>query len=87
MASLLDFERYGADLQKQLIRRIGYTNGLHKIRRFLRVVQYLHPIMPTSAALLAQVVIRQENDREENSTQGLEIRCRYHRRSGRARSP
>lgn len=71
MASLLDFERYGADLQKQLIRRIGYTNGLHKIRRFLRVVQYLHPIMPTSAALLAQVVIRQENDREENSDRQL----------------
>src|ERR1700723_358098 len=61
MASVLDFDRYHSELDRQLLRRIGYTNGLHKIRRFTRVVEYLFPIMPTSAALLAQVIIREEN--------------------------
>jgi|HubBroStandDraft_2_1064218.scaffolds.fasta_scaffold05216_3 hypothetical protein len=61
MASVLDFERYNADLQRQLLRRIGYTNGLHKIRRFARVVEYLYSIMPTSIRVLAQVIIREEN--------------------------
>jgi hypothetical protein len=63
MASVLDFERYEPDLQRQLLRRIGYTNGLHKIHRFLRVAEYLYPLMPTSAKLLAEVIIRQENER------------------------
>jgi len=71
VASVLDIERYAADLQRQFLRRIGYTNGLHKIRRFARVVQYLYPIMPTSAALLAQIIIREENLREENKERPL----------------
>ena len=61
MASVLDFERYRSDLGRQLLRRIGYTNGLHKLRRFARVVEYLYPIMPTSSALLAQIIIDREN--------------------------
>jgi hypothetical protein len=63
MASVLDFERYSPDLQRQLLRRIGYTNGLHKIRRFSRVVEYLYSIMPTSVPMLAEVIIREENKR------------------------
>jgi hypothetical protein len=71
MASVLDFERYSADLDRQLLRRIGYTNGLHKIRRFTRVVEYLFPIMPTSSALLAQVIIREENARADTGERQL----------------
>lgn len=61
MASVLNLERYGADLNRELLRRIGYTNGLHKIRRFARVVEYLYPIMPTSSRQLAQIIISEEN--------------------------
>lgn len=71
MASVLDFERYKAELDRQLLRRIGYTNGLHKIRRFARLVEYLYPIMPTSAALLAQVIIREENARPDEGERQL----------------
>src|SRR6266852_2566946 len=71
MASVLDFERYNAELDRQLLRRIGYTNGLHKIRRFARVVEYLYSIMPTSAALLAQVIIREENAKADTRERQL----------------
>lgn len=67
MASVLDFERYSSDLQRQLLRRIGYTNGLHKIRRFPRVVEYLYPVMPTSVPMLVQILIREENIRSDVS--------------------
>jgi hypothetical protein len=66
MASVLDFERYKSELDRQMLRRIGYTNGLHKIRRFARVVEYLYPIMPTSAVVLAQIIIREENERGQS---------------------
>src|SRR5208282_846605 len=65
MASILEFERYKTELNRQLLRRIGYTNGLHKIRRFARVVEYLYPVMPTSVGVLAQVIIEEENKRPE----------------------
>jgi hypothetical protein len=71
MASVLDFERYHDQLDRQLLRRIGYTNGLHKIRRFARVVEYLYPIMPTSARVLAQVIIEEENKRNEEGGRTL----------------
>jgi hypothetical protein len=69
MASVLDFERYKSDLDRQMLRRIGYTNGLHKIRRFARVVEYVYPIMPTSLPLLTQVIIREEIERTESDRQ------------------
>lgn len=65
MANVLDFERYSGELQRQLLRRIGYTNGLHKIRRFARVVEYLYPVMPTSVPMFVQILIREENIRSE----------------------
>ena len=74
MGSVLDFERYGGELQRQLLRRIGYTNGLHRIRRFSRVVEYLYPAMPTSVPMLVQILIREENlrsDREQASARTL----------------
>jgi len=65
MGSVLGFERYSGELQRQLLRRIGYTNGLHRIRRFGRVVEYLYPIMPTSIPVLVQAILREENLRSE----------------------
>jgi hypothetical protein len=70
MASILEFERYKSDLNRQLLRRIGYTNGLHKIRRFARLVEYVYPIMPTSVGVLAQVIIQEENKRTEALGEG-----------------
>jgi hypothetical protein len=61
MPSVLDFARYKGELERQLLRRIGYTNGLHKIRRFARVVEYLYGAMPCSARLLAEIIMREEN--------------------------
>lgn len=72
MASVLDFERYAADLNRQLLRRIGYTNGLHKIERFARVVEYLYEVMPTSKRLFAQIVIEKENAASEPHLTGPE---------------
>lgn len=72
MPSVLDFERYGSELSRQLLRRIGYTNGLHKIRRFARVVEYVYKVMPTSVAELTQIIIREENARGESQLGGVE---------------
>ncbi|MGH9472076.1 MAG: hypothetical protein ACRD1M_04980 [Terriglobales bacterium] len=72
MASVLEFERYGKELERQLLRRIGYTNGLHKLRRFARIVDYLYPIMPTSVRQLAQVIIQEENAAGSNQLKGIE---------------
>jgi len=71
MPSVLDFDRYSGDLNRQLLRRIGYTNGLHKIMRFARVVEYLYPVMPTSAPVLAQVIIDEENKRTSQAERQL----------------
>jgi hypothetical protein len=71
MASVLDFDRYHDQLDRQLLRRIGYTNGLHKIHRFARVIEYLYPIMPTSARVLAQVIIAEENKRTAEGARQL----------------
>jgi hypothetical protein len=68
MASVLDFERYSSDLNRQLLRRIGYTNGLHKIRRFARVVEYLYPIMPSSMTMLVQIIMQEENVRATDTS-------------------
>jgi hypothetical protein len=71
MASVLDFERYSSEINRQLLRRVGYTNGLHKIRRFARLVEYVYPIMPTSARLLAQVIIKEENQLQNETERPL----------------
>jgi hypothetical protein len=71
MASVLDFERYHDQLDRQLLRRIGYTNGLHRIHRFARVVEYLYRLMPTSGLVLAQVIIEEENKRPSEGARQL----------------
>lgn len=48
-------------MRRELSRRIGYTNGLHDIFRFGRVVSYLHQIAPASAPALRAVVLEKED--------------------------
>ena len=60
MPSLLEFKRYSKDLDRQLLRRIGYTNGLHYIERFARVVEYVYPIIPCSELLLREIIMHSE---------------------------
>ena len=49
-----------SQIKSELSRRIGYTNGLHDIFRFARVVSYLHKIAPASVASLRGTIIEQE---------------------------
>ena len=47
-------------IRKELSRRIGYTNGLHGIFRFARVVSYLQAIAPASASALRGSILENE---------------------------
>ena len=58
--SLLLLTQNRSRLRRELSRRIGYTNGLHDIFRFARVVSYLHPIAPASGMSLRGAIIQQE---------------------------
>ena len=48
-------------LRNELSRRIGYTNGLHDIFRFSRVVRYLFDIGPSSTTALRNAILANEN--------------------------
>jgi hypothetical protein len=61
MASILQLNRNKAAIRRELLRRIGYTNGLHDIFRFARVVDYLHPIIPASTNALRAEIADREN--------------------------
>lgn len=63
MAGILQLNRNRATIRRELLRRIGYTNGLHDILRFARVVEYLHPIIPASTSALKAEIAERENDR------------------------
>ena len=67
MASILEFLRYRSELDRQLLRRIGYTNGLHYIERFARVVEYVYPNIPCSLPLLQEIIINSERERTGTS--------------------
>lgn len=71
MSSILAFERHQADLNRQILRRIGYTNGLHRLRRFPRVVEYVLAIMPTSRPLLVQTILEREATLERPDSRKL----------------
>ncbi|MBT9143361.1 MAG: hypothetical protein DDT29_01762 [Dehalococcoidia bacterium] len=45
---------------RELLRRIGYTNGLFDIWRFGRVVEYLYPRIPCAVPVLREVIIEKE---------------------------
>ena len=47
-------------LRREFTRRIGYTNGLHDIFRFERLVNYLHRIAPASSAQLRAIIMDEE---------------------------
>ena len=49
-----------ARIRGELSRRIGYTNGLHDIFRFARVVGYLHGLGPSSAMSLRSLILERE---------------------------
>ncbi len=57
---MLGLIRQRARIRGELSRRIGYTNGLHDIFRFARVVTYLHDIGPASVTILRSAILEQE---------------------------
>ena|GEM_PF-4997346 len=60
MASTLEVGQQLPLIGRELLRRIGYTNGLSDIWRFGRVVEYLYPRVPCAAPVLRQVIIEEE---------------------------
>lgn len=60
MASILELSRHRKQIYRELLRRIGYTNGLHDIYRFARLVEYLYPKIPSTNAMLQSIIIDQE---------------------------
>ena len=55
----------------ELSRRIGYTNGLHDIFRFARVVTYLHAIAPAPTASLRTAILEREPVRGPKYADGV----------------
>jgi len=60
MASILEVGQQLPLIGRELLRRIGYTNGLSDIWRFARVVEYLYPRVPCAVPVLRQVIIEEE---------------------------
>ena len=60
MASILELNRHNFQINRELLRRIGYTNGLHDIYRFARVVEYLYPLIPSTTTILQSFIIEKE---------------------------
>ena len=58
--SMFGLVQQRARIKDELSRRIGYTNGLHDIFRFARVVTYLHSIGPASVPSLRSAILEQE---------------------------
>jgi hypothetical protein len=61
MSGILQLHRHKTRLHRELLRRIGYTNGLHDVFRFARVVEYLYPMIPTSVSVLKSKIAECEN--------------------------
>ena len=60
MASILEVSEQLPLIGRELLRRIGYTNGLSDIWRFARVVEYLYPRIPCASPVLREVIIEKE---------------------------
>ncbi len=58
--AMLGLVQQRARVRGELSRRIGYTNGLHDIFRFARLVTYLHNIGPASVTSLRSVILERE---------------------------
>jgi hypothetical protein len=60
MASIFEVREQFPLIGRELLRRIGYTNGLSDIWRFARVVEYLYPRIPCAIPVLREVIIEEE---------------------------
>lgn len=60
MAGILEVGQLLPSISRELLRRIGYTNGLSDIWRFARVVEYLYPLIPCPVPLLREVIRDEE---------------------------
>ncbi|MBT9140331.1 MAG: hypothetical protein DDT30_00907 [Dehalococcoidia bacterium] len=60
MASILEVGQQLPLIDRELLRRIGYTNGLSDIWRFARVVEYLYPRIPCALPVLREVIMHEE---------------------------
>lgn len=60
MASILEVDEQLPVISRELLRRIGYTNGLSDIWRFARVVEYLYPRIPCALPVLREVIMQEE---------------------------
>lgn len=69
--SMLSFDQQRPLIRKELSRRIGYTNGLHDIYRFARVVNYLHSVAPASVTTLRQLIMDKEGIRGPKYADGV----------------
>ena len=69
--SMLNLGKQRPLIRRELSRRIGYTNGLHEIFRFGRVVSYLHQIAPASSASLRAAILQQEKIRGAKYADGV----------------
>ena len=58
--TMLRLGREQPRIRRELSRRIGYTNGLHDIFRFARVVTYAHSITPATDASLRAAIMDNE---------------------------
>ena len=57
---MLGLIQHRSRISSELSRRIGYTNGLHSIFRFARIVTYLYRISPASVGSLRTTIIERE---------------------------
>ena len=58
--SVLSLIQQRSKIRSELSRRVGYTNGLHGIFRFARVVTYLHELGPAPTASLRNIILSRE---------------------------
>jgi len=56
MTNLAEFARHKDELKRQLLRRIGYTGGMFDLGRFVRIIEYIEPLLPKPQALVAKEV-------------------------------
>lgn len=69
--NMLSFVQERPQIRKELSRRIGYTNGLHDIFRFARVVTYLRAMAPATTAVLRSAILENENVRGAKYADGV----------------
>ena len=69
--AILSLIQQRARMRSELSRRIGYTNGLHDIYRFARVVRYLHEISPAPIPALRAIILDREPVQGPKYTDGV----------------